>query len=164
MCTDICPCLLANFRFYRSGGYAALLYDIECGDEYRGEAGITSHVWWVLEKEIDDWTDYAICRRLFMDYHITRWGKEPLLMFVGEHTTPYHPSTIHGAYLSGIREAYRDDCGVDPVANHFMEFTEDHVYERTFHVKRPLRDTHANVRAASTPSEVDASGDTAWPT
>jgi hypothetical protein len=34
-------------------------------------------------------------------------GQVPVLMFAGEHTSPYHPSTIHGAFLSGIREAYR---------------------------------------------------------
>ncbi|OEU21990.1 amine oxidase, partial [Fragilariopsis cylindrus CCMP1102] len=33
--------------------------------------------------------------------------EKPLIMFAGEHTTPYHPSTMHGAFLSGIREAYR---------------------------------------------------------
>ncbi|EEC50313.1 flavin-containing amine oxidase, partial [Phaeodactylum tricornutum CCAP 1055/1] len=34
-------------------------------------------------------------------------GNVPALMFAGEHTTFFHPSTIHGAFFSGIREAYR---------------------------------------------------------
>lgn len=29
---------------------------------------------------------------------------KPLVMFAGEHTTCFHPSTMHGAFLSGIRE------------------------------------------------------------
>jgi Flavin containing amine oxidoreductase/NAD(P)-binding Rossmann-like domain len=60
----------------------------------------------------------------------------PVLMFAGEHTTPFHPSTIHGAFTSGIREAYRLDCAIDPSSNDFLEFTEDDVYQKTFTVKR----------------------------
>lgn len=63
-------------------------------------------------------------------------GKIPALMFAGEHTTPFHPSTIHGAFLSGIREAYRLDCVVDPAANDFLEVTENDVYQKTFAIKR----------------------------
>ena len=66
-------------------------------------------------------------------------GRVPVLMFAGEHTTPYHPSTIHGAFLSGIREAYRLDCLMDPVANDYLEFSEESVYQKTFHVKRKFR-------------------------
>lgn len=66
-------------------------------------------------------------------------GQVPVLMFAGEHTTPYHPSTIHGAFLSGIREAYRLDCILEPAANDFLEFSEEHVYQKTFQVKRKFR-------------------------
>lgn len=31
-------------------------------------------------------------------------SRRPLIMFAGEGTTPFHPSTIHGAFESGIRE------------------------------------------------------------
>ena len=150
-------------------------------------------------KEIEEWTDHdvvsdclSILRRICgrecvttpIDYHVTRWGKDPysrmsftyvpsgvnglsefkamsqpiydhtgtvpVLMFAGEHTTPYHPSTIHGAYLSGIREAYRYDCALDPEANHFLEFTEDNVYERTFSIKRKLKDASTIQKDSST--------------
>lgn len=55
---------------------------------------------------------------------------KPLIMFAGEHTTPYFPSTMHGAFLSGIREAYRFD----------MEFETNHmIYDFTFPVRRTYR-------------------------
>lgn len=59
-------------------------------------------------------------------------GEKPVLQFAGEHTTPFHPSTIHGAFLSGIREAYRLDCAVDPDGMDGLVFSEDDVYEPTF--------------------------------
>ena len=63
--------------------------------------------------------------------------KKPLLMFAGEHTTPYHPSTIHGAFLSGIREAYRLDLFMEPELNENMEFEFDEkIYQHTFAVRR----------------------------
>ena len=63
--------------------------------------------------------------------------KKPLLMFAGEHTTPYHPSTIHGAFLSGIREAYRLDLFMEPELNDHMEFEfDDKIYQHTFAVRR----------------------------
>ncbi|CAM9492803.1 unnamed protein product [Ectocarpus sp. 12 AP-2014] len=37
-----------------------------------------------------------------------RRGK-PRVLFAGEHTTKYHPSTVHGAWLTGLREATRLD-------------------------------------------------------
>jgi hypothetical protein len=58
----------------------------------------------------------------------------PVVMFAGEHTTPYHPSTIHGAFLSGIREAYRLDCAVAPEALGDLTFSEEQLYQRTFQV------------------------------
>ena len=60
----------------------------------------------------------------------------PVLMFAGEHTTPYHPSTIHGAYLSGIREAYRLDCTLSPEAVGNLQFSEEELYQRTFTVEQ----------------------------
>lgn len=68
-------------------------------------------------------------------------GQVPMVMFAGEHTTPYHPSTIHGAFLSGIREAYRLDCLLEPVANDHLVFSDDQLYQRTFAIKRKFRDT-----------------------
>ena len=162
-------------------------------------------------KEIEEWTDHdvvndclAILRRICgrecvttpIDYHVTRWGKDPysrmsftyvpsgvdglsefkamsqpicdhtgtipVLMFAGEHTTPYHPSTIHGAYLSGIREAYRLDCALEPEANNFLDFTEENVYERTFAIKRKSKDTPGRQNGsnvATVASDADALSD-----
>lgn len=61
----------------------------------------------------------------------------PTILFAGEHTTPYHPSTIHGAFNSGIREAYRLDCALFPHANdEITSFSNDELYERTFSLPR----------------------------
>ena len=38
--------------------------------------------------------------------------RRPLILFAGEATTPYHPSTMHGAFETGIREAYRVSVGL----------------------------------------------------
>jgi monoamine oxidase len=66
--------------------------------------------------------------------------EKPLIMFAGEHTTPYHPSTIHGAFLSGIREAYRLDLFVEPALNDNMVFeANDKLYQHTFGVRRLVR-------------------------
>jgi monoamine oxidase len=62
--------------------------------------------------------------------------RKPVIMFAGEHTTPYHPSTIHGAFMSGIREAYRLDLVVEAEANDYLDFDEDHLYQHTFAVRR----------------------------
>ena len=63
--------------------------------------------------------------------------EKPLIMFAGEHTTPYHPSTMHGAFLSGIRESYRFDLFMEPALNKCMEFQDDvHVYQHTFRLER----------------------------
>ena len=40
------------------------------------------------------------------------------VQFAGEATTKYHPSTIHGAYLTGIREASRLDLTFDQQVSH----------------------------------------------
>lgn len=61
-------------------------------------------------------------------------GTIPTLSFAGEHTTPYHPSTIHGAFITGIREAYRLDLAVDPGGNGNLPFQEEELYMRTFPV------------------------------
>jgi monoamine oxidase len=67
------------------------------------------------------------------------FGEVPLLMFAGEHTTPFHPSTIHGAFLSGIREAYRLDSVVCADAFENFQFSEDDLYQHTFTIGK-----HAN--------------------
>jgi hypothetical protein len=70
--------------------------------------------------------------------------EKPLIMFAGEHTTPYHPSTMHGAFLSGIREAYRFDLYMEPVLNDQTTFDENiHVYKHTFSTKRVYKRTRA---------------------
>jgi len=75
--------------------------------------------------------------------------KKPLIMFAGEHTTPYHPSTMHGAFLSGIREAYRYDLYINPALNGHMKFDTDHkIYEYTFHNRRAYKG-----RKQSTPKQ-----------
>lgn len=60
----------------------------------------------------------------------------PLILFAGEATTPYHPSTIHGAYLSGIREAYRLDLALYPAQNNYLQFDDSYMYKRTFGLRR----------------------------
>ena len=62
----------------------------------------------------------------------------PVIMFAGEATSVYHPSTIHGAYLSGIREAHRLDFAVSPIANNFNIFNSDVMYRRTFKLRKQL--------------------------
>lgn len=70
--------------------------------------------------------------------------EKPLIMFAGEHTTPYHPSTMHGAFLSGIREAYRFDLYMEPSLNNHTNFDENiHVYKHTFPTKRVYKRTYA---------------------
>jgi hypothetical protein len=62
--------------------------------------------------------------------------KRPLIMFAGEATTPYHPSTIHGAFESGIREAYRLDLALEPTLTGGIKFDESYIYQPTFSVRR----------------------------
>mmetsp|Transcript_42724 Transcript_42724/g.103052 ORF Transcript_42724/g.103052 Transcript_42724/m.103052 type:complete len:1054 (+) Transcript_42724:43-3204(+) len=64
---------------------------------------------------------------------------KPLIMFAGEHTTPFHPSTMHGAFLSGIREAYRYDLYMNPALNHHIEFESNNIYQHTFSMPRVYR-------------------------
>ena len=80
--------------------------------------------------------------------------EKPLIMFAGEHTTPYHPSTMHGAFLSGIREAYRFDLYMEPILNDQITFDEKiHVYKHTFPTKRVYKRT----RGKKTTSKAAAS-------
>lgn len=65
----------------------------------------------------------------------------PLVCFAGEHTTPYHPSTIHGAFNSGIREGYRLDLSFFPYYNRHLQFEPEQVYKKTFHLKRIFKNT-----------------------
>jgi hypothetical protein len=91
----------------------------------------------------------------------------PLIMFAGEHTTPYHPSTMHGAFLSGIREAYRYDLFMEPALNGYMEFqSSEHIYQHTFHMKR-VYETATSPKGkrkvdASGSSKLDTSGGSGW--
>jgi len=69
-------------------------------------------------------------------YDPARPGK-PLIMFAGEHTTPYHPSTMHGAFASGVREAYRYDLYLNPQLNNDMRFENNEImYVHTFPTRR----------------------------
>jgi len=87
---------------------------------------------------VDGLTDLSTVSQPIYDHD----GKRPVLMFAGEHTTPYHPSTIHGAFLSGIREAYRYDTSVDPDSYDDFDFAEDNIYEYTFQLgSAPKEDT-----------------------
>lgn len=61
--------------------------------------------------------------------------KRPLILFAGEATTPYHPSTIHGAFESGIREACRLDLALEPDLSEF-KFNDSFIYKPTFSVRR----------------------------
>jgi len=60
----------------------------------------------------------------------------PLVLFAGESTTPYHPSTIHGAWISGIREAYRLDFAIYPEENNNLKFQDSFLYQSTFGLRR----------------------------
>ena len=78
----------------------------------------------------------------------------PLILFAGEHTTPFHPSTIHGAFSSGIREAYRVDLNFFPDWNNHLEFEPNHLYKKTFTVKRKFQKTeteHSSSRSQPPP-------------
>jgi len=80
---------------------------------------------------------------------------KPIIMFAGEHTTPYHPSTMHGAFLSGIREAYRYDIFVAPELNGNLKFETDHkIYEHTFPTKRVFK----GPRMITNPKEIKMNG------
>lgn len=72
----------------------------------------------------------------------------PLILFAGEATTPYHPSTIHGAFETGIREAYRLDVALEPELND-ITFDESYLYQPTFTVRRGKE-----VSLSNKPSEV----------
>ena len=65
----------------------------------------------------------------------------PCLLFAGEATTPFHPSTIHGAFFSGIREAYRLDLTFSPEMNKNMVFEDEVLYRGTFHIPRRTVDS-----------------------
>ncbi|CAJ1960092.1 unnamed protein product [Cylindrotheca closterium] len=72
-------------------------------------------------------------------YDPARPGK-PLIMFAGEHTTPYHPSTMHGAFASGVREAYRYDLHLNPQLNNDMRFENNEImYVHTFPTRRAYK-------------------------
>ncbi|CAM9348964.1 unnamed protein product [Pylaiella littoralis] len=70
-----------------------------------------------------------------------RRGK-PRVLFAGEHTTKYHPSTVHGAWLTGLREATRLDsharAGWHRKGKRDDDFSPDIMYETSvlFDAKR----------------------------
>jgi monoamine oxidase len=71
--------------------------------------------------------------------------EKPLIMFAGEHTTPYHPSTMHGAFLSGVREAYRYDLYLNPALNDNMKFeATEMMYDHTFPTRRSYNNNAVN--------------------
>ena len=74
---------------------------------------------------------------------IDRKSKVPCLLFAGEATSPFHPSTIHGAFCSGIREAYRLDLSFSPEMNNHMVFEEEVLYRGTFGIRRRFEDSVA---------------------
>ena len=79
------------------------------------------------------------------DWVETDKPKRPLIMFAGEATTPYHPSTIHGAFESGIREAYRLDLAMEPTLNRDgIVFDDSCLYQPTFSVRRGQASSVAN--------------------
>lgn len=55
------------------------------------------------------------------------------MLFAGEHTTKYHPSTVHGAWLTGLREATRLDshakAGWHRKGKRDDDFSPDIMYE-----------------------------------
>jgi len=79
----------------------------------------------------------------------TKTPSRPLILFAGEATTPYHPSTIHGAYLSGIREAYRLDFALYPEQNNFLKFNDSYLYQRTFPLRRRFAQSDAPAPSTS---------------
>eukprot|EP00536_Pseudo-nitzschia_multiseries_P000396 jgi/Psemu1/249469/estExt_Genewise1Plus.C_50128 len=84
--------------------------------------------------------------------------QKPMIMFAGEHTTPYHPSTMHGAFLSGIREAYRFDLFMEPVLNNQMKFDDQiHVYKHSFPMKRVYKKSPAAKKRKSKAASTAAS-------
>ncbi len=87
--------------------------------------------------------------------------KRPLILFAGEATTPYHPSTFHGAFESGIREAYRLDLALEPDLSG-VKFNDSFIYKPTFAVRRtPLVGSKATAlsKAGQHPSETTVNGD-----
>lgn len=88
----------------------------------------------------------------------TKMKHRPVVMFAGEHTTPFHPSTIHGAFLSGIREAYRLDLAMEPEANGNLEFSDEQLYQRTFTVRRKVRGATMTNGAASSQATTHNTG------
>ncbi len=69
----------------------------------------------------------------------------PLILFAGESTTPYHPSTIHGAWLSGVREAYRLDFSIYPEENNFLKFQDSYLYQNTFSLRRRFKSKSTSI-------------------
>eukprot|EP00986_Skeletonema_menzelii_P002375 scaffold647_cov150-Skeletonema_menzelii.AAC.22 len=87
--------------------------------------------------------------------------KKPLIMFAGEATTPYHPSTFHGAFESGIREAYRLDLALEPDLCE-VKFNDSFIYKPTFSVRRAHiagSKSKVGTKPEHLPSEGSGSGD-----
>ncbi|VEU34069.1 unnamed protein product [Pseudo-nitzschia multistriata] len=90
--------------------------------------------------------------------------QKPLVLFAGEHSTPYHPSTMHGAFLSGIREAYRFDLYMEPVLNNHLGFDEKiHVYKHTFATRRVYKKKRSASGNRDKAAEATTSAESAEP-
>eukprot|EP00804_Cyclotella_cryptica_P019208 CCRYP_006114-RA/>CCRYP_006114-RA protein AED:0.02 eAED:0.02 QI:122/1/1/1/0.5/0.33/3/81/1174 len=80
--------------------------------------------------------------------------RRPLIMFAGEATTPFHPSTLHGAFETGIREAYRLDFALEPGLNGF-DFDESYLYQPTFSVRLCTADSKSDKRGLRISTQTD---------
>ncbi|EJK51497.1 hypothetical protein THAOC_29326 [Thalassiosira oceanica] len=83
--------------------------------------------------------------------------RRPLILFAGEATTPYHPSTMHGAFETGIREAYRLDLALEPLLCGNIRFDAAALCQPTFVSRRtPATSKDGDRRSSSKSSHQDA--------
>eukprot|EP00128_Syssomonas_multiformis_P017705 Colp12_sorted_trinity150504_noHs@314 len=66
------------------------------------------------------------------DCPYTGTAPRPTLFFAGEHTMRFYPATVHGALLSGLREAAR-------VAEHYIDRTSIYYAKRNGTPGKPMR-------------------------
>ncbi|KAG5175476.1 amine oxidase [Tribonema minus] len=77
----------------------------------------------------------------------------PRVLFAGEATTRYHPSTTTGAWLSGLREAMRIDMLVRPT-KHKEPFDPDCVYDCSIRFPRVPHSERSPFTGAPSPCEL----------